>query len=381
MEIDVNMLRTTEAEFQGLPLCNEFMTFYYDETGNCRKFILNETGVNSPNAIANDFILGGIAFDGESCPVDVTTLRPLLSLQSSVNEIKFKHIYGNSDSIWSFLGSKRATAYIDWLYESNLYVHYATLNNLYYSLVDFVDSLWETQPQFCFSQDWVMALKSSLYQFCRNHESETLRLFYKYEYPDIKRENLRDFGEEFCDFIQCYNENHIGAGFYVESFRQMLKYAVKHGELIFLHDNEKTILVDEYYSLYFGRCYNFKYSFHYFDEEKVIQPKLDEIIMLDNGKRLENYKFINSTESLLIQISDIFVGTLAKLFNFLDSTKNVELLELCSHSSSKIQRYNFFKLATLIDKADRKHPMLIQNVNDIFLTQERMRKLEYLARR
>ena len=31
--------------------------------------------------------------------------------------------------------------------------------------------------------------------------------------------------------------------------------------------------------------------------------------------------------------------------NFLDNTKNVELLELCSHSSSKMQRHNFFKLA------------------------------------
>lgn len=36
---------------------------------------------------------------------------------------------------------------MEWLIRSGLYIHYSALNNLYYSLVDIVDSLWETHPQ------------------------------------------------------------------------------------------------------------------------------------------------------------------------------------------------------------------------------------------
>ena len=41
---------------------------------------------------------------------------------------------------------------------------------------------------------------------------------------------------------------------------------------------------------------------------------------------------------------------------------------------------NLKKLSELINRADRKHPMLIQNVNDVQLTQRRMVKLELLIR-
>ena len=34
-----------------------------------------------------------------------------------------------------------------------------------------VDSLWETQSQFCFSQEWVCLLKAALYEVvCKNKE-------------------------------------------------------------------------------------------------------------------------------------------------------------------------------------------------------------------
>lgn len=39
MEIGVNMMRTTDAELYGLSLCDDVMTFYYDEIANCGKLI------------------------------------------------------------------------------------------------------------------------------------------------------------------------------------------------------------------------------------------------------------------------------------------------------------------------------------------------------
>ena len=67
IEHDIDFLRQTESELQGIPLCNDRMTFYYDETGNCGKFKVTETGFNDPMALTRDFVLGGIAFDGECC--------------------------------------------------------------------------------------------------------------------------------------------------------------------------------------------------------------------------------------------------------------------------------------------------------------------------
>jgi len=37
------------------------MTFYYDESGNCRKFILTKDGFNNNDSVKGDFVLAGVA--------------------------------------------------------------------------------------------------------------------------------------------------------------------------------------------------------------------------------------------------------------------------------------------------------------------------------
>lgn len=54
MGIDVNEMRKIDAEIHGLPLCDDLMTFYYDETGNCGKLILTDDGVNDETALECD---------------------------------------------------------------------------------------------------------------------------------------------------------------------------------------------------------------------------------------------------------------------------------------------------------------------------------------
>ena len=70
MSIDVNDIREADSKGHGIPLCDDIMTFFYDETGNCGKFSLNENGVNDETALQKDFILGGVAYDGSDCPAD-----------------------------------------------------------------------------------------------------------------------------------------------------------------------------------------------------------------------------------------------------------------------------------------------------------------------
>ena len=80
--MDANLIQEI-SKMQGVGNCNEQLTFFYDETGNCGKFSLRENGVNDPTALYNDFILGGVAFVGDTCPADPDKLISDLRLQSN----------------------------------------------------------------------------------------------------------------------------------------------------------------------------------------------------------------------------------------------------------------------------------------------------------
>ena len=73
----------------------------------------------------------------------------------------------------------------------------------------------------------------------------------------------------------------------------------------------------------------------------------------------------------------MFVGILSRVFRYLDNITEEDIAEVdrVKHAQAIL---NLQKLHELIVRADRKHPMLIQNVNDIRLTQMRMIKLELL---
>ena len=374
MSIDINMLREISNP-QEIPFCDEKMTFFYDETGNCGKFSLRDDGVNDTTALNNDFILGGVAYIGDYCPANTPDLIAALNFQS--NELKFKNIYKSGDFM-TFMRSHRASVYIDWLYNSGLYIHYATINNLYYALVDIVDSLWDSQPQFAFSFEWIMKIKSALYNFCKEYLAETLDLLYRYHYPNIDKEKAEDFSRDFCNLIQTYNDDTTEEGFFIECFRQMLKYAGKQGELIFLHDNKTNVLVEEYYSLYQGRCCTFKYSFHHFDFERVILAKMEESPLTENEHPFINYDFLDSKQNEMIQVCDVLVGLLAKLFQFLDGI-SYDIIETLKTGDNEKALINFAKINSLIERSDTFHKMMFQNINDMELIRDRALKLKSLA--
>ena len=159
--------------------------------------------------------------------------------------------------------------------------------------------------------------------------------------------------------------------------RQMLKDVGRHGDISLLYDNDSNILVSEYYAFYLSRCYTYKNAKHYFDFEKVIKAKMDETELMNNSVPFKNYEFVESKEIELIQISDVFVGVLSRVFRYLDNitVDDIEEIDRVKHAQA-IE--NLQKLHELIIRADRKHPMLIQNANDMRLTQMRMVKLELL---
>ena len=348
-DLDVNMIRETEAEMSGFELPNDIMTFYYDETGNCRKFCLNENGINSVDALKHDYILGGICFDGVDCPADIEKLFNNLNFQQNLKELKFKQLVKKSKNFFDCLNEERLTCFLEWLNTSGLYLHYSTVNNFYYSIVDIVDCLWETQPQFDFGPEWNFQLKSALYQFACKYQDEFIDLFIRYEYPNIISIEISSFCREIVGMI----EENGGDNFMLECFRQMLKVNAKQEKMCFLQDNITGLLIDEYYMFRVSRCCMFKNSFHYFDEESIDEAKMKEINLIDGNMKLKNYRFINSTKDKLIQVSDAVVGILAKLFEYVDETQETEFIDRMKNATDR-QLSNLKIINNLVDKAEEK---------------------------
>lgn len=375
VRINVEDQKDTVWKLNGIKPFNEEMTFYYDESGNCRKFYLTDNGFNDPEAIKGDFVLAGIAHNGKSYEIDLVSLHEALEYKEGQKELKFKHLYHNSADFVSFMGSKRATEFLEWLDKSGLYIHYSALNNLFYSLVDIVDSLWETHPM-CIMYFW--DIKNALYDFTIEHQDEVIDILIRHTYPDVK--DTVSFCYELCDLISKYNDDSIyNPGFFLELFRQMLKAAGKMGKLPFIQDNEPNMLIKEYYLFYLERCEIFSKSLHIFDEEKAVEKNLSNIQLYEHGKILNHYKFVKSHENIFVQISDMIAGLLRRIFIFLDE-KSIGEIKSLAEKLNENQINNFNILWRLISRSDEKSPLLIKNANTPKNIQERMMKLQILGR-
>ncbi len=362
--MEVDEYRKMISELSDLPLFNEKYSFYYDETGNIRKFRLTENGVNTEEGIANDFILGGVLFKGDTPPCDIDKLFDELKINTS--EIKFKTLAGRGADFWTTISKKQIQHFLYWLDSSGLYVHYATLNNIYFSIVDMVDSLFVTQPQFNFGPEWVQVLKASWHRFVVTHIDEILPILRSYNYPSLDKADIKAFCFELSDLIQSYGDE----DFYLENFRQLLKANGRKGELFFIEDNTPGLLVEEYSGLRDGRCAFYKDSMHYFDEEAEAELSLENTIFTLNGEKLSNYKFIDSKKERLIQISDVWVGLLGKLFIVLDQS-TPDMIKKKMESLTEEKKECIRIINALIDRAERLHRALIQNVNSIEMVQHR----------
>lgn len=356
----------------GLSVPNERYSFYYDETGNVRKFKLTDSGVNAEEGISNDFILGGVLFEGDTNPCDLESLFDALKINAS--EIKFKTLAGRKSDFWAAIGKKPVHTFLTWLESSGLYVHYATLNNIYYSIVDIVDSLIVAQPQVSFSQKLVFGLKASLYKFVVVHLDEVLPVFYKYSYPSIEKNSIKAFCYELNDLILSYNEED---NFLLETFRQLLKTNGRRGELFFIEDNTPGLLVEEYSIIRVGRCAMYQNSMHYFDEESEAESSISKIFPALSGNSPKNYKFLDSKTEQLIQVSDVWVGLLGRLFLILDQS-TPDTIESKAKSLTEKQKECIRIINALFDKSVSLNPMLIQNLNSIEMLHHRGNLLELM---
>lgn len=339
---EFNKMLAPTADFDGA------YTFYYDETNNVKKFYVRENDFNY--TFTANFVLGGIVHLGQA--PNVQTLIDSFKLQKTVKEVKFKHIANGA--FLDCLKSGKLKLFLQFVKDSDLYVHYSSLNILYWSIVDIVDSaILSSDAAKQLGPQFANHLKNDLYKLSRLEIDSVIKLFYKYEYPNIKKESIFKFIEELTSLFDDYintAEYHFG----LESLRQILKEAKKKGSLPFIMDEEDYVLLNDLSQFYLRPIYTFKYSTHIFDNEDDIAETLKDYKILDGKHEIKNYRFVDSQTNLLIQLSDVFVGIMGKLTNYFN-TSTREKIDADLASLSIIQKENIHLLIDVIDKSNGKN--------------------------
>ncbi|MGE3613410.1 MAG: DUF3800 domain-containing protein [Sulfurimonas sp.] len=327
-------------------------TFYYDESNNHRKFYLKDKSFNIQNSDLN-FVLAGVLKVTENSDFNYDEFKQEINLQNNAKEIKFKHI-AKGDFL-KCLDSNKLTLFFEYLYKSNLYVHYSNINIFYWGTVDIIDSLVYNG----FDYSLVPHLKNKLYKIILKDKASFAQLLHTYEYPNIKKEEINSFIDKVLTFMQQHKSKENNQAFCFE-LEKLLYGAFGKKELVFIQDEEQHILIDSFFPFYVRSLEVFKNDKHVFDHEPTIEESFEKNKVYITKQQINNYEFIDSTQSELIQVSDITAGFLGKYFSFLNSLADEKVYEVLK-GLTPLQKNNLVLLKKIVEKSEQKNPYYLHS--------------------
>jgi hypothetical protein len=352
--IDVNEMRNTVLAAYHLTNVDEPYTFYYDETNNVRKLHLTSVGMNVRRP--DCFVLGGIVHRGAPRPIALTELHAALRLQSSVKEIKLKHL--GAGGFLELLASPKVETFLEWLTAQEFLLHYQVTDLLYWSIVDIVDSIVTEAGEMVLMVAHLF-LKDSLYTVLRDDVDGTAELLGRFNYPDVGRKQRSAFIAELLDLVKRREPLLDHFSFYM--LKGLLQMARGLRSLPYLEDEKPNVLIDGFGSFFLNRLCLFTNSQHVLDDEKQIEAYLKSHPLSDNGIPLHHFRFANSQREAGVQLSDPVAGLLGKLFSHLNRTPLDELAAEMANLTDQ-QRRNLTLLARLLDASTDECPGFAQYV-------------------
>lgn len=354
--INVEEFFTAIEELHGYVDNGKKYIFYYDETNNYRKVKITEKGLNDFKVLFDNFTLGGICFE-KNKEKDNKELIMNLKLQTG-QELKSKTFFKGKNTFKDCIEHNKLNLILNWVL-SNAYVHYSDIDSIYFSVIDIVDSICNNPIGKYFPQDLIDAFNDELYWAIRNNFYFFLNICKKTDYPNVTNEKIKIFYKGLVNIINKEKEKYNT----LKLLKDLIEQFINCNDLIFLKDNEERTIMDSFYSLRQQRCIIFRDSMHIFDKELVDEQKMnDEYMILDDGDRLENYKFIDSKDEVNIQISDIIVYIIAKYLKFLTHYPN-ENVENTLKSMNKIGKENLIILIQIINKSNKENTFFLETIN------------------
>lgn len=313
-------------------------TFYYDESDNQRKIAVTPKGTNA--SLDADFVLGGILIPPGADIVNWDAFLKKIGIKQHINELKFDKLRrGRGGTNFSTcLSRRRVKRFLEWLLDGNFYIHYLVMDPLYFIIVDIVDRLDSIASYF--NQAELLPYKNELYQCAKNHLPLFITILQKYDFA----ESIQTFDENFylaiIDMIQKeFNsvQNQITR---IKNYRKctlVIKRKILLGGLISylnilvvqrkkLHDENNAVIPDVgsekillsgYSEFYLRTLVLFPHLQHIFDDEPVITSRFNNLV-IHNGTENINYAFVDSQDSIWIQVSDCVAGLLRSYYNFVN---------------------------------------------------------------
>lgn len=317
---------------------------FYDETNSIRRLTLSEVGLNAPEN--RSFVLAGIVLQaGQHIEnIDIDTLRATLQIQANAAEIKFRHVaQGDYEAV---LSSHRLNSFLNWLVDQGILIHYSTLNVLYWSLIDIIDSL---MPDDAFGiGKYHLHLKSELYDVVTRSPAEFMLMLHSFSYPNVGHDSVGPFLAAISDFVDRHSSANRNDGTML--LKQTLRQAIQMDELVFLHDNEPGELIKDFSMFFLRSMYVFRNASHTFDRETNIEKVLQSVDVRD-GQRRVDYRFVDSKDNVCVQLSDVVAGLIGKHYSYIQS-HSIATLKARKAGFSELQKQNLSLLRELVDRAD-----------------------------
>lgn len=336
---------------------------YFDETGNCRRFWIKNGKYNvSPLSF---FVLGGIAAVCEP-HVDAQTIRKFIGVNPTVQEIKSKHIFHGETLFEDCLRQESLKKYLNLLIEQGWFVHFGAVDLFYYGIVDIIDSLIDTEEN-------IFELKNELYRIFCNNLDEVLTLMIQYEYPDIKKDKIQEFLVGIIGIIDNYIINTRKANTNTYMLRCYVILGKNKEELVFIQDEKRGELLHDFFHFYQRPIYMFVNSKIYFDQEQNIETMFGDFSIIIDNRVQKNYQFLDSKDNIMIQLSDVFVGIMAKYLQFVST--NIDIVEVLVGKFDETQISSFRKLNYILNKSVDENKAFW----DMFVCQDTRRMISHLA--
>lgn len=355
-------------------------TFYYDESGNDRKFYIREdfSGYNVQRKGLH-FFLGGVAHHGETTTADAVALIKTLKLAKG-EELKAA-VFGKGE-FPDIIGRKITGTFLKWLVESELYVHCFHLNLVYWSYIDVIDdcviyaldnNIIPSEGSGFDLEQFIKIHKDALYNVITTNAKGFFDILSKYCFPELFGKE-KEFISDLAVFVEKSGlelkekEPKSELALYQLMLAFFLKKCRDIDELTLLSDQARTPIIENFSLFYKVRAMMFRHSKHIFDEEPTIQ----KIISNSKGGHPDftpdiDYSFHDSEEIgfELIQVSDAITGILREYYSFIDNRTHEEIIEVRDKLSTR-QKENFKLFESLLDRTNNNCHEMIYSVKTVF---------------
>jgi hypothetical protein len=343
MAFDWAEMREMMIAVHGIRRSDEKLAFFYDETNNIRKLTLTDTGTNVEEH--KNFVLGGIVLQqGQTLP-EIAPLREALGMQGNASEIKFKHVA--SGDFEAVLTSRKMSSFLAWLTEQRLAIHYSSINIVYWSIVDIVDSIVASKRFEAFG-DAEREMKNELYRIACLDKPAFLGMMRRHDYPSIQSGKAGAFIAEVEAFLNVHSPR--SANLPTGMLKEMVRKAKGLTELPFLDGDNPDVLIGSFSSFFTMPILLFENATHVFDREIQVEKSLNADGFKQRAQGID-YRFSDSKTDPGIQLADVVVGLIGKYQDFVEEHRVPELLAR-KKGWSATQRKNFDFLRGLIDYSD-----------------------------